>query len=156
MALRTVGAELPAVNVGVAIRAILAYVGEYRLGVASGAGHFFMHPAQRIPRGVVIELGDGPDGSPTGVGVAVFAGDIESSVRTPAGLPLGISPLAAERGKNQEHEVTTDLGYARNSCPLTHCGLRPSEKGVARRVNARDFLLYCTKGQKLDLYRLPD
>jgi hypothetical protein len=139
----------------VAIRTIFSYVGEYRLGMAAGAGHLLMHPAQRIPRGVVIELWDGPDGSPTGIGVAVFAGNVEGTVRTSAGLPLGISPLAAEGGKNQEHEVTTDLGCARNDCPLKAMRLRPSEKGVTRRVNAEDFLLYCTKGQNLDVYRLP-
>ena len=110
VALRAVCAKLSAVNICVAIRAIFSDVGEHRLGMAAGAGHLLMHPAQWIPRGVVIELGDGPDGSPTGIGVAVFAGNVKRTVRTSAGLPLGISPLAAEGGKNQEHEVTTDLG----------------------------------------------
>jgi hypothetical protein len=76
MALSAVRAELGAMNVGVTIGAILANVGEHRLGVASGAGHFFVHAAKRVPRGVVIEFGDGANGSPASVGVAIFAGNI--------------------------------------------------------------------------------
>jgi hypothetical protein len=109
----------------VAIRARLAHVREYRLGMATGAGNLLVHAAQRIPRGVMIEFRNGSNGSPAGIRVAVFAGNIEGTVRTSAGLPLGIGPLAAEAGKNQECEVTSDLGYARNNRPLTQYELRP-------------------------------
>jgi hypothetical protein len=76
VALRAVRAELSAVNVGVTIGAILANVRENRLGMAPRTGHFFVHAAKRVPRGVVIEFGNGANGSPASVGVAIFAGNI--------------------------------------------------------------------------------
>jgi hypothetical protein len=79
---------LPAVNIGVAIGAVLANLGENGFCVASRAGYFFVHAAERIARGVVIEFGNGADGSPGGVGVAIFAGYRQRTVRTPFGLLL--------------------------------------------------------------------
>lgn len=117
VALRAVRAELSAVNVGVAIGAILAHVRENRLGMASRAGYFFVHAAKRVPRGVVIEFRNGANGNPAGVRVAIFAGNGEWTVRTPARLPLGVNRAAA-RDENKEHEPTNDLGGARNDCPL--------------------------------------
>ena len=87
--LRAVRAELRAVYVGVTIGAILANVRENRLGVTPRAGHFFVHAAKRIPRGVMIEFGNGANGSPACVRVAIFAGNVEGTVRTPARLSLG-------------------------------------------------------------------
>jgi hypothetical protein len=76
VALSAVRAKLSAVDVGVTIGAIFANVRENRLGVASRAGHFFVHAAKRVPRGVVIEFGNGANGSPASVGVAILAGNI--------------------------------------------------------------------------------
>ena len=90
MALGAVRAELCAVNVRVAIRAILAHVGEHWLGMASGAGYFFVHAAQRVARAVMIEFRNGANGDPAGVGVAIFAGNVEGTVRTSPWLPLGL------------------------------------------------------------------
>jgi len=67
---------LRAVYVGVTIGAILANVREHRPGVTSRAGYFFVHASKRVPRGVVIEFGNGANGSPARVGVAIFAGNI--------------------------------------------------------------------------------
>jgi len=89
VALSAVRAELSAMNVGVTIGAILANVGENRLGMASRAGYFFVHAAKRVPRGVVIEFGNGANGNPACVRVAIFAGNVEGTVRTPARLSLG-------------------------------------------------------------------
>lgn len=94
VALGAICAELRAVNVGVAIGAVLSNTGENRLGVASGAGYFFMHAAQRVARGVVAEFGNGANGGPARVRVAIFAGNVEGAVRTSAGLPLGIRRAA--------------------------------------------------------------
>jgi len=88
VALRAVGAELSAVNVSVAIGAVLANVGKNRLGVASRAGYFFVHAAKRVPRGVVVEFGNGADGGPACVRVTIFAGNGHGTVRTPTRLPL--------------------------------------------------------------------
>lgn len=88
MTLRAVRPELGAVNVRVAIRAVLAHIGENGFGVATGAGNFFVHAAKRVARRVMVEFGDGSNRSPAGVRVAIFAGNVEGTVRTPAGLPL--------------------------------------------------------------------
>ena len=75
VALGAVRAHLPLVNICVAILAVFAYVGEYRLCVALNALDFFMHAAQRVFRFVVVEFRNGADGLPGGRRVAVFAGD---------------------------------------------------------------------------------
>jgi len=66
------GAKLPAMNVGMAIRAGLAYILEDQACMALRAADLRMHPAQRIPRGVVIELHDCPSWFPASVGMAVL------------------------------------------------------------------------------------
>jgi hypothetical protein len=114
VALRAVRAELSAVNVSVAIGALASNVSERRLGVASRTGYFFMHAAKRVPRGVVVEFGDGANGGPARVRMAILAGDCEGTVRTSARLPLGIRGAAENEEHEQEQEQTTDLGNARN------------------------------------------
>ena len=116
VALGAVGAELTTVNVGVTIGALLSNFGENRPGMTSRAGYFFVHSAKRVPRGVVVEFGNGANGGPACVRVAIFAGNDEGTVRTSARLPLGIRRAAERKGKNKKHEPTTDLGYARNDC----------------------------------------
>lgn len=119
MALRAVRAELSAVNVGVTIGAIFSNIRENRLGMASRAGYFFVHAAKRVPRGVVVEFGNGANGNPACAGVAIFAGYVQGTVRTPTRLPLGIHRPCARKHKNKEREPTADLCNARNDCPLT-------------------------------------
>ena len=89
MALGAILAELSAMNVGVTIGAVLADVGKNRSCVASRAGNFFVHAAKRVTRGVVVEFGNGANGGPAGVRVAIFAGNVERAVRTSARLSLG-------------------------------------------------------------------
>jgi hypothetical protein len=89
MALGAILAELGTVNVSVTIGAVLANVGKNRFYVASRAGYFFVHAAKRVPRGVVVEFWNGTYGGPAGVGMAIFAGNVEWTVRTSARLPLG-------------------------------------------------------------------
>jgi hypothetical protein len=89
VALGAVLAELSAMNVGVTIGAVLANVGEYRFGVAARAGYFFVHATKRVTRGVVVEFGNGANGDPAGVGVAIFAGNVKWAVRASARLSLG-------------------------------------------------------------------
>ena len=88
VALDAVLAELRAVNVGVAIGAVLAHVGKHRPRVASRAGYFFVHAAQRVARRVVIEFGNGANGNPACAGVAILARNSEGTVRTSARLSL--------------------------------------------------------------------
>ena len=88
VALRAVIAELSAVDVGVTIGALLANICKNWLCVASRAGYFFVHAAERVSRRVVIEFRYGANRSPACVGVAIFAGNRQWTVRTPAGLSL--------------------------------------------------------------------
>lgn len=86
--LGTISAKLAAVNIGMAIRAVLTHIREDRLEVTFGAVNFFVHAAQRVSRAVVVEFRNGANRRPTGAGVAIFAGNRKRTVRTPAGLPL--------------------------------------------------------------------
>jgi len=83
MALFAGGAHLPPVNVGVAVRAIRAYVGEHRLGVALRAGHSLVKSAQRVLGLIMVELGDRANRLPAHRGMAVLAGDVQIAVRAP-------------------------------------------------------------------------
>jgi hypothetical protein len=118
VALGAVFPELGAVNVGVAIRTILSNVGKDRLGMASRAGHFFVHASQRVPRGVVIEFGNGANGRPACIRVTILAGNDQWPVRTSARLPLGVRRAAKYSCQNQQHEPTSSLYGTRNDCPL--------------------------------------
>jgi hypothetical protein len=75
VALRAVWTVLPAVNVGVATRTILADIGKDGLAMALNASHLFMHAAQGVAGFAVVEFRIGLDGAPASGGVAVFAGD---------------------------------------------------------------------------------
>lgn len=88
VALRAIRSELSAVEVGVAIGAVLADVRENRFDVAARAGHLLMHAAQRIFRRVVTKFGDRSDGRPAGRRVAVLARNVQRSVRALLWLSL--------------------------------------------------------------------
>jgi len=102
VALGAVGAKLAAVNIRVAVGAILAHVGEDGFHMAFRAINFFVHPAQGIARGVVIKFGNGADRSPARRGVAVLARKGKRSVRTPARLALRIGRV--RKGKRQPYK----------------------------------------------------
>jgi hypothetical protein len=88
VALRAIWSHLAAMNVRVAIGAILAYVGEHWLDVALNALHFFVHAAEGIAGFAVIEFRRGFNGSPAGGSVAVFARHGEWAVRIAGSLLL--------------------------------------------------------------------
>ena len=81
VALLAIGTHLALVNVGVAVGALLADVGENRLGVTLNATHTFVHAAQRIFGGVVIEFRNCADRFPSAERVTVLARNVETSVR---------------------------------------------------------------------------
>ena len=89
VALRAIRAHFPLVDIGVAILTILAGIGKHRLDVALRAGHFLMHPTERITSLIMIELRNCPDGPPTRGRVAVLAGNGQCAVRTLRCLSLG-------------------------------------------------------------------
>ena len=68
-----IGAELPQVNVRMAIRAVLPDIGEDRLRMTFNASYFFVLSTQRISGFVVVELKHGAYWTPRRCGVTVFA-----------------------------------------------------------------------------------
>jgi hypothetical protein len=116
VALRAVAAELGAVNVRMAIGAVLANVGENRLGMAACAGHFFVHSTKRVPCGVVIKFRNSTDRGPSGGGVAIFAGDIQWSVRTSARLPLRRCRRNASEAEKYDHNPASHWDPRGNGC----------------------------------------
>jgi len=82
VALVATRAELPAMNIRVAIRALISHVGENQTGVAQAALHFFVQAAQRKARLVVIELREAANRIPAREGVAVFAMQAELAMWT--------------------------------------------------------------------------
>jgi hypothetical protein len=119
VALLAVGAKLPAMNIRMAIRAILADVGEYRLGMAAGTRNFFVHAAQGILRRVMIEFGDGANGRPACVRMAIFAWDCERTVRTSPRLPLGLRRQEEEKHEEYRREPTVTPQHSQKDCPQT-------------------------------------
>ena len=95
--LRAIGAELPQVNVCMAIRAILPDIGENRLRMAFNTSNFFVLSTQWIRSLVVIELQHRAYWTPGGCGVTVFARNRERSVRT-----ADIGLLSGKRGDEQK------------------------------------------------------
>ncbi len=81
MALLAVGAQLPLVNIRVAILASLPDIGEHGLDVALGAGHRYVHAAQGVPGLVVIEFRNRADRPPPARRVAVLTGNVQIAVR---------------------------------------------------------------------------
>jgi len=89
VALGAVGSELPSMNICVAVRTILSYVGEHRFCMALRALHFFVHSAQWIVRVVVVEFRMRPNRSPAGCRMAIFAGNRKRPVRAAGSFFLG-------------------------------------------------------------------
>jgi len=130
VALRAIRTHLPAVNVRVAVRAILSHVGEHRLYVAFEALHFFVHAAQRIVRLVVIKLRHRADRTPARRRVAILAGNRQRPVRAPRGLVLlwvgdlgcpnrdCLRRIAVCAGKNQQSPENELEDSIRNSSRL--------------------------------------
>jgi len=63
--LRTIRAHLALMDVGVAVRTVLAHIGKDRLYMALRALHFFVQAPQRVRGFVVIELRRRPNGLPS-------------------------------------------------------------------------------------------
>ena len=109
VALRAIRSELSTVEVGVAVSAVLADVGENRFDVAARARNLLMQAAQRILRQVVIKFGNGADWRPACSRVAVLARNIERAVR--ALLRLSLRRKCGQSGGNhqQNAEPPSDL-----------------------------------------------
>lgn len=83
-------AKLVAMNVGVTIGALLAYLAENSVDVTLAARHVFMQaPQWELGLGVVIKFRLRTDRPPTDRGVAAFAGNGQRTVWIPSVLSCG-------------------------------------------------------------------
>ena len=106
LALRT---HLPAVDVGVTVGALLPDIGEHRLAVALRASDVLVHPAQRVARGAVVELGIVPDRFPAGERVAVLARNRQRAVWAARGRGgLLLRRGSADAGKKQQDDLNSE------------------------------------------------
>jgi hypothetical protein len=132
VALLAVCAELPLMNVGVAVRASLSYIGKDRLDVALRAVHVLVQAPKWKLSLIVIELGNGTDRSPGGRRVAVLAGRVQISVRTARnGGSLRSTSGSCARG--QEHQRHHEMHYDRRN----HCARLQEEstqKAITRTI----------------------
>ena len=103
MALLAIRAQLPLVNVGMAVLAALPNICEYELDVALHASDGLVHAAQRISRLIVIELRHGADGPPRISGVAVLARHIQIAMRTVRTCGLRSRLLRKYKRHQQQH-----------------------------------------------------
>ena len=117
VALGAVDPHLTAMNIRVAIRAILADVREHRPEVACRAVKFLVHTAKRISRGVVVEFRHGANRRPACACVTVLTRNGKGAVRTPGRLSLGSSRKGASKRKNIYAEAKAELTGVRNDSP---------------------------------------
>ena len=82
VALLAIRAQLPLMNVRVAVLAALAYIGEHRLHVALRTSNGLVHASQGIARLIVIEFRNCANGLPSRRRMAVLTRCIEIAVRT--------------------------------------------------------------------------
>ena len=85
MAVLAAGAELPAMDIGVAVGAFCARVREHQIGVALAAADPFVHAAQGELGLIVVKLRNVADRLPGRESVAVLAGEIQVAVRAARG-----------------------------------------------------------------------
>ncbi len=121
VALFAIGAQLPAMNVRMAVLAALPHIGKHRLDVTLRAGHRLVHAAQGIARLIVIEFGDGPDRPPSVGGVAILAGHRQSAVRA---VCARILRSRAQRSAKRQQEHCDEFECA--PCPQHRSPLCPA------------------------------
>ncbi len=100
MAILASGAELAAMDVGVAIRALLTDLGEDFADMTLAAGHVLVQPSQReLGFGVVVELRLSANRFPAHARMAAFARYIQRTMGICG--PLWLSPLRAHKSSSR-------------------------------------------------------
>jgi hypothetical protein len=97
-------AELPFVNVGVAVGALRADVAEDQFGVTTTAADRHMESAEWKAGFHMVKVGDRPDRFPAGRSVTVLAGDGQRAVGTSGAASHGLRISRPNRGRQQEQE----------------------------------------------------
>lgn len=108
VALGAVRAELTQVNVGVAIGAVLSYIGKDRTRVTLRALDSLMPAAERVLRPVVIEFNNCANRRPTFGAVAILARDRKIAMRIRCGVSLG-RRVSIRRVQHKKNHHTQDL-----------------------------------------------
>ena len=109
VALRTVRAHFAAVNIGVTILAVFPDVREHGFDMTLRALHFFVHPAKRILRLVVIELRDWTNRTPSSGRVAILTRYGQRSMRAARALLLRLGARRHRRLREGESEPAQNL-----------------------------------------------
>jgi len=115
VAVFAIGAHLPAMDVGMAVCAMLGHLFENQVHVALGAGNLLVHAAQRVAGKVVIELRHGADRLPTCVGMAVLTWDSDRSMRIDH-LGPGLIRLRVHRLYLLHQEAGQKRQHSNKSC----------------------------------------
>ena len=148
-ALLAVAAKLTAMNVRMAVGALLARIGEHQLEVAAHAIHSNMHTPQRVSSFVVVEIGTRPYRFPARIGVTILACDAEGPVRTARAVPLLIGCTgwtARSRQKESEHQQSQCDASRSNRWPAAAFELPPYIR-VRRMVSSHaSFSLFQNRG----------
>jgi hypothetical protein len=122
--LRAIGAELPQVDVRVAIGAILPDIGENRLGMTFNTSNFFVLPTQGIRGFVVIKLQYRAYRTPSRRGVTVFAWNRQESVRTADITLLSVECRNEQKQPNNEGRSCDEMCVLKRNTPLAPEGRR--------------------------------
>jgi len=142
VALLAIRTHLPAVNIRVAVGAILSHVGEDRFYVALNARHFFVHAAQRIVRLVVIKLRHRADGTPARRRVTVLAGNRQRPVRAPRGFLVSLG-LRLSLGRRLRSDA--GRGIFRSDSSSRTCRGRSSERRKSQKCPESELEQGCRR-----------
>ncbi len=129
MALLAVRPELPFVDVGVAVGALISHIGKNRLGMALGAGYRLVHAPQRKAGLVVVELRHSADWLPTNRRMAVLARNVQAAVRA-ARADVRLRLLSRSGSSDEKHNK-------RNPTPEWVC--RNQNLHLQNRIRLKQF-----------------
>ena len=94
-------AHLPAMNIGMAIRAFGAHIRKHRLRVTRRAGNICVQAAQRILRFAVIKFWNRPNRFPSCLRMTILARDSQRPVRTPRAVRRRRTALGRRPGHHR-------------------------------------------------------
>jgi hypothetical protein len=116
--LRAIGAELPQVDVRVAISTILPDIGENWLRMTFNTSNFFVLSTQRIRGLVVVKLQYRAYRTPSRRGVTVFAWNRQGSVRTADITLLSADCRNEQKQPNNEGSSCDEMCVLKRNTPL--------------------------------------
>lgn len=142
VALLTIRAHLPAVEVGMAIGALPANIAEHKAGVTLTTGNALVHSTQRVFRLIMVEFRTASDRLPRRVGMAAFARLVQVAMWT-LHLRMRLSLLCRQQGQQRQgrDRYRFERGTHGSLAPLSCSGRKLDapdlhiRTGVARRAS---------------------